>query len=171
VVPALKRLAGEPVVPNLAISLNATTDAVRDMLIPINRKWNIASLMETCRDFPEEKRRRITIEYVLIRGINDTDEDARRLADLLRGLERRVNLIPLNPDPWVPLQPPGMDRIVRFQSILKGYGVRTFIRRARGEDISAACGTLAGRKSPRGDSRNPPPEPASVEALLQIRKS
>jgi len=169
IVPALKRLAQEPIVPNLAISLNATTDRVRDLLIPINRKWNIASLMETCRNFPQEKRRRITIEYVLIEGVNDTDEDARRLAGLLKGLQRRVNLIPLNPDPWIPLNPPPMDRILEFQEILKRRRVRAYIRRPRGNDISAACGTLAGRKAPSGDSLNPPPKPANVKALLQLR--
>jgi 23S rRNA (adenine2503-C2)-methyltransferase len=170
IVPALRRLAREPTIPNLAISLNATTDRVRDLLIPINRKWNIASLMEACRNFPKERRRRITMEYVLIGGVNDSDEDAHRLPGLLEGLERRVNLIPLNGDPWVPLAPPSQDRILAFQEILQRRGVRTYIRRARGDDISAACGTLAGRQAPQGDSKHPPPKPADVAALLRRTK-
>ena len=106
VVPQLERLAGEAVIPNLAVTLSATTDETRDLLIPINRKWNISSLLEACRKFPLDRRRRITIEYVLIDGVNDTLEDARRLVQLLRGLRKKVNLIPLNADPWVPLKKP-----------------------------------------------------------------
>jgi 23S rRNA (adenine2503-C2)-methyltransferase len=104
VVPGLERLAQEDLVPNLAISLNATTDEVRDRLIPINRKWNIATLLDACRRFPLEPRRRITFEYVLMEGVNDSEEDALRLVSLLKGVKKKVNLIPLNADPWVPLK-------------------------------------------------------------------
>lgn len=160
VVPGLQRLAGEPVIPNLAISLNATTDEVRDMLIPINRKWNIATLLQACRDFPLERRRRITFEYVLIAGMNDSDADARRLVSLLRGMKQKVNLIPLNADPWVPLKRPAEDRVLAFQQVLLDHNITAYIRRARGDDVSAACGMLAGREQPQGDEAHPPPRPA-----------
>jgi len=168
VVPALERLAAEPIAPNLAISLNATTDAVRDLLIPINRKWNIATLVDACRRFPLEPRRRITFEYVLIAGVNDSAEDARRLVRLLDGLRKKVNLIPLNADPWVPLAPPPEARVLAFQKILIDHHVTARIRRPRGDDVSAACGMLAGRDEPSGDLVHPPPKPASPEDLVRL---
>lgn len=145
VVPGIERLATEPVIPNLAISLNATTDAVRDLLIPINRKWNIASLLQACRRFPLVQRRRITFEYVLIEGMNDTPEDARRLVRLLQGLKNKVNLIPLNADPMLSLRSPTEAGILAFQKLLISHHIAAHIRRPRGRDISAACGLLAGR--------------------------
>lgn len=150
VVPGIRRLAEEPVIPNLAISLSATTDSVRDLLIPINRKWNIASLLETCRTFPLAQRSRITFEYVLIEGINDSDEDARRLVRLLRGFRKKINLIPLNADPWIPLKTPGQERILTFQQILADHHITVNVRRPRGDDVSAACGMLAGREQAQG---------------------
>ncbi|NLT67365.1 MAG: 23S rRNA (adenine(2503)-C(2))-methyltransferase RlmN [Acidobacteria bacterium] len=156
VAPGIRRLAKEEVIPNLAISLNATTDSVRDMLIPINRKWNIAALLETCRGFPLEQRRRITFEYVLIEGVNDSPEDARRLADLLQGLKKKINLIPLNADPWIPLKTPSWDRILDFEKILVDRCITVNIRRSRGDDVSAACGMLAGREEPAADAAIPP---------------
>ncbi len=146
VVPGIQRLAEEPVIPNLAISLNATTDAVRDLLIPINKKWNIAALLQACRDFPLAHRQRITFEYVLIGGMNDSPEDARRLARLLQGLQKKINLIPLNADPWIPLKAPSPERIQEFQQILIDHQITVNVRRPRGEDVSAACGMLAGRE-------------------------
>jgi 23S rRNA (adenine2503-C2)-methyltransferase len=157
IVPGLERLAQENRVPNLAISLNATTDTVRDRLTPINRKWNIAALLDACRRFPVEPRRRITFEYVLIEGINDTPEDALRLVKLLKGLKKKINLIPLNADPWVPLNTPSEERVLAFQKILLEHHITAYIRRPRGNDISAACGMLAGRESARGEPLNPPP--------------
>jgi 23S rRNA (adenine2503-C2)-methyltransferase len=168
VVPEIERLGREPVIPNLAISLNATTDAVRDVLIPINRKWNIARLLEACRSFPLERRRRITFEYVLIDGVNDTPEDAGRLVHLLEGMKKKVNLIPLNADPWVPLRTPSEERILAFQKILTDHHIRAYIRRPRGNDVSAACGMLAGREQPQGDLLHPPPKPAKVSALHHL---
>jgi len=168
VVPQLQRLAQEPVVPNLAVSLSATTDEVRDLLIPINRKWKIPALLEACRSFPLHRRRRITFEYVLIAGVNDSEDDARRLVLLLRGLRKKVNLIPLNADPWVPLQPPEEPVILAFQKILTGCGVTAHIRNPRGNDISAACGMLAARGTPRGEGGQPPPKPASDEAVSAL---
>ncbi len=150
VVPKIRKLGMEPVIPNLAISLNATTDAVRDILIPINRKWNIAALLRACRDFPLEKRRRITFEYVLIDQVNDTPEDARRLAHMLTGLKKKVNLIPLNSDPWLQLRTPPVERVLEFQKILTDNHITACIRQPRGNDISAACGMLAGRESASG---------------------
>jgi 23S rRNA (adenine2503-C2)-methyltransferase len=149
VVPGIQRLAREPVIPNLAISLNATTDAVRNVLIPINKKWNIAALIETCRCFPLERRRRITFEYVLIDGMNDSPEDACRLAALLRGLNKKINLIPLNADPLIPLKTPSQERVLEFEQILVDHHITVNIRRPRGDDVSAACGMLAGRDQPR----------------------
>jgi len=146
VVPGIRRLAEEPVIPNLAISLNATTDAVRDVLIPINRKWNIETLLETCRSFPLAHRRRITFEYVLIEGINDSMEDARRLVRLLQGLRKKINLIPLNADPWIQMKTPGQERILAFEQFLVDHHVTVNVRRPRGDDVSAACGMLAGRE-------------------------
>ncbi len=153
VVPRIKQLGTEPVIPNLAISLNATTDEVRDVLIPINRKWNIAALLQACRDFPLEQRRRITFEYVLIDQVNDSPEDARRLARLLKGLKKKVNLIPLNADPWLQLRTPSGQRVLEFQKLLIDNHITACIRHPRGNDISAACGMLAGRESAKAEAR------------------
>jgi len=161
VVPGIRRLAAESVLPNLAISLNATTDEVRDRLIPINRRWSIADLLQACRSFPLPRRRRITFEYVLIGGVNDSDEDARRLVRLLAGLEKKVNLIPLNADPWIALRPPEENRVLAFQKILLERHVTASIRRPRGGDVSAACGMLAGREEPCGDPAGPAPRKLS----------
>jgi 23S rRNA (adenine2503-C2)-methyltransferase len=150
IVPGLERLAGEDIVPNLAISLSATTDEVRDTLIPINRKWNIAALLDACRAFPLEPRRRITFEYILIAETNDSPEDAHRLVKLLKGLRTKVNLIPLNADPWVPFTPPDEEHVLAFQKILTDNHITAYIRRPRGTDISAACGMLAGRSQESG---------------------
>ncbi len=163
VVPGIQQLACEPVIPNLAISLNATTDAVRDWLIPINKKWNIAALLDACRRFPLEHRRRITFEYILIKDVNDSPEDALRLVRLLRGLKKKINLIPLNDDPWIPLKTPDREQVLAFQQILVHHHITANIRRPRGEDISAACGMLAGREQPQGDLVYLPPKSAPME--------
>jgi 23S rRNA (adenine2503-C2)-methyltransferase len=145
IVPGIERLAEEPIHPNLAISLNATTDKLRDELMPVNRKWNIEALLGACRRFPLAQRRRITFEYVLIRDRNDSLEDAHRLARLLRGLRQKVNLIPLNADPMIELKAPDPERVAAFQQILADHHLTVNIRKPRGEDVSAACGMLAGR--------------------------
>jgi 23S rRNA (adenine2503-C2)-methyltransferase len=168
VVPGILRLAEEPVIPNLAISLNATTDAVRDLLVPINKKWNIEALLEACRSFPLARRRRITFEYVLIGGINDSIEDARRLVRLLRGLRNKVNLIPLNADPWIPLKAPDPERLLAFQQVLVDHHVTVNIRRPRGDDVSAACGMLAGREQAQADPEHLPPKPATTIDDLRL---
>jgi 23S rRNA (adenine2503-C2)-methyltransferase len=145
IVPGIERMASEPVQPNLAISLNASTDAVRSRLMPVNRKWNIAALLDACRKFPLAERRRITFEYVLIGGVNDSIDDARRLVSLLGNLRHKVNLIPLNADPAVEFRPPAPARVEAFARTLAEHYVTASVRRPRGEDIAAACGMLAAR--------------------------
>jgi 23S rRNA (adenine2503-C2)-methyltransferase len=170
VVPGMERLADEPIIPNLAISLNATTDEVRDVLIPINRKWNIAALLDACRNFPLEARRRITFEYVLIDGVNDSPGDAHRLTKLLRNIRNKVNLIPLNADPWVPLRTPSEEKILAFQKILTDSHLTAMVRRPRGNDVSAACGMLAGRDQARESGEHLPPKPAKPGILERLPK-
>jgi 23S rRNA (adenine2503-C2)-methyltransferase len=150
VVPGIRKLAGEPVIPNLAISLNATTDAVRDRLVPINKKWNIAALLDACRQFPLESRKRITFEYVLIGGVNDSAIDAHRLAKLLKGIPKKVNLIPLNETPSAALAAPTPEKVLEFQNILLDSHITVNVRRSRGTDIAAACGMLAGSADSSG---------------------
>lgn len=161
--PALERLAREEVVPNLAISLNASSDEQRSQLIPINRRWNIERLIASVRRASEliGERRRITFEYVLLGGVNDSAEDARRLVNLIKGLRVKVNLIPWNPDPALPFQTPSEERIVAFQQILMGHNITATVRRPRGLDISAACGQLAARRTARPEVRNRIPEEAA----------
>ena len=140
--PRILELARAPVVPNLAISLSATSDEVRDRLIPVNRKYPIRMLLDSCAQFPLSSRQHITFEYVLIDGINDSDDDARRLVKLLASLRAKVNLLPLNPGNPFNLWPSSEERVRRFQQILAQKGLLSYIRRPRGADISAACGQL-----------------------------
>jgi 23S rRNA (adenine2503-C2)-methyltransferase len=142
IVPGMRRLAQEPLMPNLAISLHATTDEQRTELIPPNRKYPLAEILETCRRFPLKKRSRITFEYVMLKGINDTAEDARRLARLLAGIKAKVNLIPLNPAPGIPYERPSDAAVDRFAQILADRHLTVSVRKSRGQDIRAACGQL-----------------------------
>jgi len=142
IVPGIERLATEPMMPNLAISLHATTDEARDALVPINRKYPLDELLDACRKFPVAKRRRITFEYVLLERVNDTPEDARRLASLLRGIQAKVNLLPLNEAPGIPFKRPSDARVNAFAKILAGRDITVMVRRSRGRDIRAACGQL-----------------------------
>jgi 23S rRNA (adenine2503-C2)-methyltransferase len=148
-VPNIQRL-GEETRVKLAVSLNATTDEQRAQLMPVDKKWNIAALIDACRKFPMKYGRRITFEYVLLKGVNDTDADARRLADLLAGLPAKVNLIPYNENPGLGFGDPGAERVQAFRRILEGRGFAAMVRKNRGRDISAACGQLAisGQKDP-----------------------
>jgi 23S rRNA (adenine2503-C2)-methyltransferase len=151
VLPALERLATEPFMPNLAISLHATTEDQRDMLVPINRKYGLKELLDACRRFPLKRRERITFEYVLLREVNDTPEDARRLVRLLNGIKGKVNLLPLNEAAGIPFERPSDDRVNRFARILSDHGMTVSVRKSRGRDIRAACGQLiteSTRKSP-----------------------
>jgi 23S rRNA (adenine2503-C2)-methyltransferase len=142
VLPALERLATEPVMPNLAISLHSTTEAQRDLLVPINRKYGIEELLNTCRRFPLKRRERITFEYVMLKDVNDTPEDARRLVRLLNGIKGKVNLLPLNEAAGIPFERPSDAAVNRFARILSERGVTVSVRKSRGRDIRAACGQL-----------------------------
>lgn len=145
IVPRIYDLAKEEVRPRLAISLTAPNDQIRDRLFPINRKYPLRELIESCRRYPLSERERLTFEYVMLDGINDNDQQARELVRLLSGIRAKVNLIPHNPAPELPYASSPMDRIVAFQMILTDAGLPSFIRRPRGQDISAACGQLAAR--------------------------
>jgi 23S rRNA (adenine2503-C2)-methyltransferase len=151
VLPALERLATEPVMPNLAISLHSTTEAQRDLLVPINRKYGIEELLNACRKFPLKRRERITFEYVMLKDVNDTPEDARRLVRLLNGIKGKVNLLPLNEAAGIPFERPSDAAVNRFARILSERGVTVSVRRSRGRDIRAACGQLI-TESSRADA-------------------
>ena len=141
-IPELERLASERLIPNLAVSLTGVTNESRDRLMPINRTYPIEVLASTLGRFPLKPRQRITFEYVLIRGITDSVQDARRLARAVEGIRAKVNLIPLNESPDLDLERSPDPDIRRFKQILEEAGVPTFVRRSRGSDISAACGQL-----------------------------
>ena len=126
----------------LAVSLNATTDQVRNEIMPINKKWNIDALLKACKEFPLKQRRRITFEYVLLKDINDSLDDARRLAKLLRPFKCKINVIPFNEHPESPYKRPSEEKVSAFVDILRNKKFSTFVRTPRGDDISAACGQL-----------------------------
>jgi 23S rRNA (adenine2503-C2)-methyltransferase len=142
IVPRISDFAQEPVRPKLAISLNGSNDADRVRVMPITKKWDLAKLLSAAREFPLRNRERLTFEYVLLGGENDSPQNAREVVDLLRGLKAKVNLIAFNPGSGVPFQMPEHDRVIAFQQILMRGGIPTFIRRPRGRDIYAACGQL-----------------------------
>jgi 23S rRNA (adenine2503-C2)-methyltransferase len=145
VVPALDRLKQVSDV-SLAVSLHATDDALRDKLVPINRKYPIAELMAACKRYlGDDARRRITFEYVMLDGVNDSDAHARALVKLLRDVPSKINLIPFNPFPNTPYQCSSQARIDAFRDILIQHGLTTITRKTRGNDIEAACGQLAGQ--------------------------
>jgi 23S rRNA (adenine2503-C2)-methyltransferase len=151
VVPGLDRLAREPVMPNLAISLHATTEDQRDFLVPVNRKYGLEDILEACRRFPLKHRSRITFEYVMLRGINTSEQDARRLVKLMHGIRCKINLIPLNEAPGIPFERPTDAEINEFASILADHHLTVSVRKSRGRDIRAACGQLiveGSRRSP-----------------------
>ena len=140
--PALERLATEPLMPNLAISLHATTDESRSALVPLNKRYDLKALLDVCRRFPVNRRARITFEYVMLDGVNDTPEDAHRLVRLLSGIRGKVNLLPLNEAPGIPFRRPDDARVNAFARILADRDVRVSVRKSRGRDIRAACGQL-----------------------------
>ena len=142
IVPRIADFAAEEIRPKLAVSLNASNEALRTEVMPITRKWTIEKLLAALRDFPLRNRERLTFEYVLLGGLNDSPSHARELVDLIRGLRAKVNLIALNPGPEIPYSTPETDRVLAFQSILIAAGVPAFLRRPRGRDIYAACGQL-----------------------------
>src|SRR4249919_417971 len=140
--PALERLAKEKVMPNLAISLHAPTDLLRGELVPINKKYGVADIIAACKRFPLNRRSRITFEYVLLAGVNDSPQDARKLARLVAGVKSKVNLIPLNAAAGIPFERPSDATIDRFAKIVSDHGVNVSVRKSRGRDIRAACGQL-----------------------------
>jgi 23S rRNA (adenine2503-C2)-methyltransferase len=143
IVPGIARLAAEPVRPKLAISLNASSDEQRDVLMPINKKYPLRVLLEACKKFPRGSREYVTFEYVLLGGVNDTPEDARRVAKLMADLGRvKVNLIPWNPGA-LPYAEPTAESVAEFHRILLDKGIPAFTRYSRGRDVMAACGQLA----------------------------
>lgn len=144
-VPEILKLGGQTNV-NLAISLHAADDATRNRLMPINSRYPIAELLDTCRSFPLSKRKRIMFEYILLKGINDSDQDARKLAKILRGIPCKINLLPCNEAPQIPFEKPDDARIESFQNILRKNKYTVLLRTSRGADISAACGQLAVKK-------------------------
>ena len=141
-VPNIVRFGEESQV-KLAVSLNATTDEQRARLMPVDKKWNIAALIDAVRKFPSKQGRRVTFEYVLLRGVNDSDADAARLAALVQGLPVKVNLIPYNENPGLGFGDPGEARLQAFRKILVDRKVTAMVRKNRGRDIAAACGQLA----------------------------
>ncbi len=144
-IPAIRRYADEQRQTPLAVSLHAATDEERGRLLPVNRRWPLADLMEACRYYIEKTGRRMTFEWALIAGENDTEEQAHRLGELLRGMLGHVNLIPLNPTAGYGGKPSSPERVARFQEILSEYGVTSTVRVRRGIDIQAGCGQLRDR--------------------------
>ena len=135
-------LGQEAIRPKLAISLTVANDELRSRLMPINRKWNLETLMAAAREFPLRNREKLTFEYVLLRGVNDTRDHARETAELIRGIRAKINLIALNPGPGVEFETPDERAVMEFQNVLISAGIPAFVRRPRGRDIYAACGQL-----------------------------
>jgi 23S rRNA (adenine2503-C2)-methyltransferase len=142
IIPRIHDFGAEPVRPKLAISLNASNDEVRSSIMPINKKWNLEMLMQAARDFPLRNRERITFEYVLLDGVNDSPAHARELIELVRGIRCKVNLIALNPGPGIQFGTPAEQSVQTYKDLLIKAGIPAFVRRPRGRDIYAACGQL-----------------------------
>jgi 23S rRNA (adenine2503-C2)-methyltransferase len=142
ILPRIADFGRETIRPKLAISLNASNDELRTRLMPLNRKWNLAALLAAVREFPLRPRERLTFEYVLLDGVNDSTENAHEVVGLLGGMKAKVNLIALNPGPGIDFSTPTEGRVAAFQEILIKAGIPAFVRRPRGRDIYAACGQL-----------------------------
>ena len=140
--PKLEQLSKEKISFCLAISLNATDEETRSYLMPVNRRYPLNKILGLCKNFPLRPRRRITFEYVLVEGINDSPQDAKRLIRILRGIPSKVNLIPLNEAPEIPFKKPSDEAVKRFQEILMEGGLTAIVRTSKGREISAACGQL-----------------------------
>lgn len=145
ILPELEQLAREKSRFRLAVSLNASNEATRSRLMPVNRFHPLKGILEICRKFPLQPRARITFEYVLLQGENDSLEDAKKLLKMLKGIPSKVNLIPLNEAPGIPFEKPSEERVKQFQEILIEGGLTTIVRASKGADISAACGQLQGK--------------------------
>lgn len=146
-VPQLEQLTKEKIPFCLAVSLNATDEETRSYLMPVNRRYSLHKILELCKKFPLRTRSRITFEYVLVRGINDSPQNAKRLIRILKGIPSKVNLIPLNEAPEIPLRKPSDEVIKRFQEILMEGGLTAIVRTSKGREISAACGQLQAKIS------------------------
>jgi 23S rRNA (adenine2503-C2)-methyltransferase len=145
--PELEELSKEKTPFRLAISLNASDEETRTYLMPVNRRYPLNKVLALCKDFPLRPRIRITFEYVMVEGINDSSQDAKRLLRILRGIPSKVNLIPLNEAPEIPFRKPSEERVKRFQEILMEGGLTVIVRNSKGREISAACGQLQGKSS------------------------
>ena len=143
--PELERLAQKKIQFLLAISLNASDEETRSHLMPINRRYPLKKVLEACRSFPLRPRTRITFEYVLLEGVNDSSQDAKRLIKILQGIPSKINLIPLNEAPGIPFKRPSEEKTIHFQEILMQGGLTAIIRKSKGAEISAACGQLQGK--------------------------
>src|SRR5947207_3846016 len=139
IIPKIEELGREPVRPKLAVSLNASTEEMRRQIMPLTRKYHLADLLATCKAYPLRPWEKLTFEYALLKGINDTDADARRVVKLLANLSCKVNLIALNPGPGIPFETPEPERVHSFQTIIR-RSIPCFLRKPRGRDIFAACG-------------------------------
>ena len=142
IIPRIHDLGREPLRPKLAVSLNASSEEQRTALMPLNRKHPLGALLEACRKYPLRPWEKLTFEYVLLDGINDSDLDAARVADLVRGIRAKLNLIPYNPGPELPFRPSPLERVLAFQQVLAKRRIPSFIRISRGQDVRAACGQL-----------------------------
>jgi 23S rRNA (adenine2503-C2)-methyltransferase len=160
-VPGIRRLATAALPVNLAVSLHAANDAKRDVLVPINRRYPLAMLAEACAEYVAATGRRLSIEWAMIRDVNDQSDDATELAQFARPLGAHVNLIPLNPTPGYPVQGSSARRVREFRDQLESLGVNATVRMTRGAEIDAACGQLAASIT-RG--RLAPPEPPAQSA-------
>ena len=159
IVPEIARV-GEEINCLLAISFHGTTDEIRDRLVPINKKWNIAALLDACRAYPRASNsERITFEYVMLKDVNDSNADARRLVKLIAGIPAKINLIPFNPWPGAPYERSDPERIEAFAAIVNKAGYSSPVRRPRGEDIMAACGQLKSATERARRERTPTPAP------------
>ena len=155
IVPRMAAL-GEAVAVQLAVSLNATNDEVRSRIMPINRRWPLADLLAAMRAYPLAPKRRITVEYVLLGGVNDRDEDLARLPRLLRDIPVKINLLPFNPHAAAAFVPPSAERVERFRRQLLACGFNVSVRTTRGQDVAGACGQLGGNVVGRGPAAAPP---------------
>ncbi|HTC48064.1 MAG TPA: 23S rRNA (adenine(2503)-C(2))-methyltransferase RlmN [Candidatus Aquilonibacter sp.] len=163
IVPRIHDFGREEIRPKLAISLNASNDELRTQLMPLNKKWNLQMLLAAARDFPLRTREWITFEYVLLGGVNDAPGNAKEVAELLRGLRCKVNLIALNPGPGIDFATPSGERVEAFQNTLRAAGIPAFVRRPRGRDIYAACGQL--KRTVEAATLPEPPLQTSARAL------
>ena len=144
--PELEQLAKEKILFRLAISLNASDEETRNQLMPVNHRYPLKKILSLCKNFPLRPRTRITFEYVMVEGINDSSQDAKRLLRILKGIPSKINLIPLNEAPEIPFKRPSEEKIIHFQEILMEGGLTAIVRTSKGREISAACGQLQAKE-------------------------